>query len=201
MAAKCNITSSVLKKLNKLYWGFSSEYIEDKILENYIEYLACPTIKLVICNNDDCTNPTTIIDCAIQVTGMIFVVDNDNNTITFSIPEESIVGSTPPITYTWQFDSTKLESVNGVNNPTLILTPKGDRTIDTLSISIILTIVDAIGCKYTKTCYLANSGISCGNFVLCVNPKNLVVTNQSVNCVSPKHLVIYSGIEGDIGDK
>jgi hypothetical protein len=74
-ANKCNIPSLALKTLYKLYYGEICVNSSYSILENYIEYLNCPTVKVVPCY------PYTICNAVknLQVSGVNYVCETNLN--------------------------------------------------------------------------------------------------------------------------
>ena len=85
---KCNITKQVKGYLDALYWGAKNGSKIDAILENYIGYLNCATVKPEPCYKDDCKEFFLRYVCDLEITDITSVVKE--NTVTFTVNLEDI---------------------------------------------------------------------------------------------------------------
>lgn len=79
MAAKCNITLKILDKLKSTQYNI--KYIEDlAIAENYVEYLKCPDIEFIVCNNSPCDSESNSVihNCAFAIGRIKRVTENND---------------------------------------------------------------------------------------------------------------------------
>lgn len=180
---KCNITRYALELYNSVKWGISCDKNANNraIIENYQVYLACPEVTTIICNPDDCDNPTVISQCSLEVTDLtvnrVSEIDTDDLVdIIFSLQIGDYTGGTLPFTYVWDFDDTYLTSTNGILSSELQLKLKpGDGTdLDHLVFSVSLKITDAAGCEVTtRFFYVGGDLIIDDGYVPCPNPSTL----------------------------
>lgn len=202
MAVKCNIAGLALERLNKLLWGISCKTSNNAIIENYIEYLACPEVILKPCfEGEPCVNTVTIHNCNLNITGITFnitdeAVDPDDLTTgqsLFLLSIGDIFGATAPIDYLWTVNTDHFEVVGTLDTPYLVVKPKPGKSLETITSLIRVDITDAQGCKDFKECYYTPTGMQCGNtFVPCSHTKDLVVTNNYVSCARPRYLQVTS---------
>lgn len=88
MAVKCNIASLALQNLNLLRYGFNCQSVTCKIVENYIEYLNCPTVDFQPCTKVECDPTTEIVECSTNgLTLTISTVTVYGATVSFPLPE------------------------------------------------------------------------------------------------------------------
>jgi hypothetical protein len=193
VAAKCNITKLALEKIATTLWGFSCNKETDlSIVENYIEYLACPKVKLKICHEGEpCTDDgINIVNCNINIVGMSFTIIQDNG-ISFILDVGDVIGAKLPYIYQWTFDTNVFDLATGTNATSISLFVKLKQGLDMNSIVTPITvhIIDANGCTDTKTCYKVPDGLACSiNFVPCKTPHNLVIGIVHTTCKAPHKL-------------
>ncbi len=185
--AKCNITSFALKKLSELYWGTKYKNVDDSIIENYAESLGCGVIN--ICNPSDCVNETEILNCSLSITKISKTVEE--NTVTFYIEDEDLVGGTSPFQYEWEFEEDDFDNSGEIDVSQAILTIKVGKRLDLLVSLISVTITDINGCIAIKNCYITPSGMQCANdYVACPNNTALAITNKFIRCFSSVGLIV-----------
>lgn len=190
MAAKCNITSLTLQKLNQLFWGVKTKSVDDAILENYIEklnYNKC--VELVICNEADCFNEPIVVVCILSV--LSIQVTKSENVVIFSIPNGGILNGTPPYSYEWTYESDDFIPAGAIDLETATLTVTPSKDINYLISNVSVRVTDSNGCTATKSCWLIPSGMQCTeNYAACVPVSTLIVTNKVVLCGVLKSLVV-----------
>lgn len=189
MAAKCNIASLAIKKLNKLHWGINISDVEDAILENYIEQLDCKDTDLIVCYEEPCVNNPVIVNCNLAISliqSSIF-----ENTVTFSIPTGGITNGIAPYSYKWTYEVDDFTQSGPININTSTLTVKPSKDINFIISNISVEITDANGCKATKSCWITPSGMQCAeNYAPCLPNSLLTVTNKTIVCSPLSSLVV-----------
>lgn len=85
MAVKCNIINIANQEINYLNWGIKPNY-GIKLIENYIENLACETSNYLTCYNYDCNLPAIITYYELSYWGW----KNDDSILTVNDIEASI---------------------------------------------------------------------------------------------------------------
>lgn len=186
VAAKCNITGLVLEELSRLFYGFKCKDNSYAIIENYIESLNCEGINLEVCFPSDCKNELVIFNCTFNVVGITSSING--NVVTFSVVT---VGGTTPFTYAWTFEVDDFTLSGAINQSTLVLTLKPGKSFPDLVSQVSVAITDANGCTDIKSCWLDDLAMKCSvNFVPCVNPSNLTLSNPVTYCVAPSSLVV-----------
>lgn len=189
MAAKCNITSSILQKLAQLKWGVNSNAIDEVIIENYVEQLACDCIDLDICHPDNCINDTIIVTCNVQVAKISNTIVE--NLVTFYIQDIDLTGGLAPYTYQWSFEQDDFDNSGTVDVNKAVLTVKLGKKPELLVTKITVTITDNNGCKVTKSCYMTPQGMQClTTYKPCSTITNLKLISKNVTCVRVKSLVV-----------
>lgn len=202
MAVKCNITKVVLEKVESNGWGLSPSKERDRtLLENYVEFLACPDFSLKYCTDyeDTCIElnkaNTLVVNCNLNVIGMSFTKNTPSSQnpqdITFFLSITDIYGAKQPLTYKWTYDTNIFDIVGSINSPTVQFKVKPGKKIDLVVAPITVEIVDANGCKDTKQCYFTGDGMKCNaSFKPCTPVKALIVTPVVVTCSRPRALVV-----------
>lgn len=193
MAAKCNITRLVLNKLYKIIWGISCEDSRSAILENYIEYLDCPDIDLVICNPDNCKNDPISFNCSFTIRKITLnqLTDEVYPTLTFLVVPADLINGIPLYTYQWTYNNIIFDLIGGDQNSSIVLKVKTGIDINTLVTAIGVTIIDGNECRATKVCYLTPAGMVCrDNFVPCPNSELLVSVFNPLLCARADNLVV-----------
>lgn len=189
VAAKCNITSSALSKINELYWATKYKGLDDIILENYIEYLNCPTIDLNICHPDGCVNITEDFTCSLNIAKISSTISE--NTVTFFIADGDLAGNSPPYTYNWTYQIDDFDNSGGIDTQEAVLTVKVGKQLILLVTPIAVQVVDKYGCIANKACFLTPSGMQCASdYKACSNITGLVVNNKTVRCVGVSGLIV-----------
>lgn len=187
VAAKCNITKLALEELNKLLYGVGCDSQENQnaIAENYAQYLDCPDVDIEICNDEDCNNDAIVLGCDDFVINSITMIPGDVDDLIrpsflFSLLPTDYVGGSLPFIYTWSFDTSIWELVEGtVNDATIHLIIKAGVDTDVAVGRVTVAITDLLGCQATKSCYWVLYNLICSaDFPPpCPNPSNLVVEN------------------------
>lgn len=189
MAAKCNIISSVISKLNGLYWGITDKSIDDKIIENYIEQLNCIDVFVVPCSNGDCPDSTVKKVCNFRI--LRISGTTNENSITFFIEDKNLLDGVAPFIYNWSFETKDFDNSGSINLSTATLTVKSTKKLNLLVSKITLNIIDSDGCKSTKTCYLTPQGIKCDiNYKPCPPVASLKVTVKTKLCPKVSSLLV-----------
>lgn len=189
MAAKCNITSLTLEKLNQLYWGIKGRNINDSILENYLEQLECECVELATCSDVDCDNDTVVVTCQLSISAIQSAISE--NVVTFSIPDNGILNGTAPYTYQWTYELDDFDPSGPINVSTSTLTVKPTKRLNFLISNVSVVVTDANGCTATKSCWLTPSGMQCAeNYVACLPPSVLTVMNKTILCGALSSLVV-----------
>jgi hypothetical protein len=185
---KCNITKFTNIELNKINFGSKYNLSSKEILENYIQFLNCPTVNINICYPDNCNNSTIDFTCTIAISAISQIIDN--RTITFFLDLGSLTNYVNPLQYLWTYDNTVFDITGGLNQSTLVLTLKSGKIFDNLVSQVTLKVTDANGCSITKSCFLVSEAMQCSTYILCSNPRNLNIVNRMVYCVSPSGLIV-----------
>lgn len=189
MAAKCNITSLTLDKLNQLYWGIKGKNIDDGILENYLEQLECECVELTTCHDADCDNDPIVVTCQLAISAIQASITE--NVVTFSIPTNGISNGTAPYSYQWTYELDDFNLSGPIGASTSVLTVKPTKDVNYLISNISVVVTDANGCTATKSCWLTPSGMQCTEgYAACIPPSVLVVTNKTILCGALKSLVV-----------
>lgn len=180
---KCNISKYALELYNSMKWGIKcNSGVNRGILENYIGYLACPSIDLIVCSPDNCSNPTIISACVLDIlTVTVNRVDNnstDNNVdIIFSLQIGDYTGGTLPFIYAWSFEGTYVDIIGSTTNQELNLKLRPNANLDFIIFSVTISIIDANGCADSKRVYYTPAGIIIDPaYIPCVNIGTLLVT-------------------------
>lgn len=191
---KCNITSLVLEKLNKLKWGFSCKDNSCGIVENYLQYISkdCPTVIFSICFPDNCQNSAIVFNCNLKLIGITGERDVDQEKIVFDLGVGDYINGLPPFTYEWTYDEDIFDIISGsTTSPQIELQLKEDKQIELVITPIMVEITDSNGCTASKQCYLTPEGMQCANnYVPCNNPSDLEVTMIYITCSRPKSLTV-----------
>ena len=189
---KCNIIEYSLSKVNELLWGMKATVNVDKaILENYLQYLDCPTVELATINPDICSNPTINFRCQLSSGAIIVNISSNTGILIFSIDETQIINGKSPFTYTWSYDPDDIILTSGINSNSVSFKLKDGKNIDNIVVAIGVDIVDSNGCKYSKSCYLVNKAMECiVNYAACRTVNSLVVTNVVTAAVPPSGLIV-----------
>lgn len=199
MAVKCNIAKKVLQKVAIENWGLKRRFDVDRdIIHNYVEHLNCSGISLKICEDydEECgkLNKANVVDlnCNMNVTNMSYtVVSNGLNDIQFYLSIGDIVGGKAPYTYKWTYNTAHFDLVGNNTSDLLKVKVKAGIKVDLLISPITLEIIDANGCKDTKTCTYTPAGMKCNNnYVPCLGAKGLVVSYNYVTCAKAKNLTV-----------
>lgn len=180
---RCNITSLALCKLKLMQWGFgcNEEEIEEKILENYLEYVACPDIEYVPCHTSICDNPVKHFTCALSAAGLDYTLAPNLLDLTFFI--EGLQGGVYPYTYKWEYDQTVFTPSGAVNKETFTVRTNPGVKWDLLSTRIKVTITDIEECTTEIACCLQNRIMECEEECeLCLNTYDLRATILDLNC-------------------
>ena len=182
MAAKCNIILSVVNRLESIQYGV--EHTEqNKIVENYIEYLACPTVDLTICNNSDCVNVPDIFNCYFVIGNIkkAIVLNQPLDEIAFTLEDKYIKDN---YTYLWSFNTIIFEATHGIDKPILSLRSKNGATVLNYTVTkLTLTVMDEEECVNTKICYYNKIfGMKCLGYSPCENNDNLIVNMLQSVC-------------------
>jgi len=190
VAAKCNITSLTIKKLNQLYWGQPPDSTDDAILENYLEQLGyCEGVDLIPCYEEDCVNDPIVVDCTLAISSIQSSISE--NVVTFSIPSNGITNGITPYTYQWDYEEDDFILSGPIGASTLILTVKPNKNINYLTSNISVAVTDANGCTIIKSCWLTPAGMQCTEeYAACVPPTLLTVGNKTVLCGTLSSLVV-----------
>jgi len=184
---KCGITDAALKELNSLYYGFGYKDNADRILENYIGFLKCPTLDYIPCYSDNCSNPTITFVCSIGVGNLVAVLDLNNNSVTFSVG--NITNGNPPYTYSWVYGADLIPQ-SPLNTNVASFGVVTGKFVNLIVTTIGLTITDNNGCIIVKSCYLTPDGVQCNGFVACVTSSSLSVVNKNTSCSMPIGLIV-----------
>lgn len=189
VAVKCNITSLALKKLNELYWGNKYKGVDNLIIENYIYSLSCSGLEMCYTEEDDCSNPTIVLNCNLNIALISNTINQ--NVITFYIKDTDFTGGLAPFTYQWTYEQSDFDNSGDINVSESVLSVKLGKRLELLVTSISVKVVDANGCIYNKTCYLALSQMQCADdYIPCPNISSLSVINKITNCVMPIGLIV-----------
>ena len=190
MAAKCNITKFVLEDLNTFNYGFNCVDNSCAIIENYVEYLNCPSVIQEICHPDNCENKPIFFECTFNIKKISSRVI-ENNTIEFFIEDENLINGVSPYQYSWVYEEEDFELINNTTSNTLILQPKENKDLSVIVSRIQVSIICDNGCMSTKVCWLTPQGMECGNmYEPCDNPHALEVVPNYIHCPSCKTLII-----------
>ena len=201
MAVKCNIASKALIRLANSQWGFSKDKSTDiSIVENYLEYLGCPSFSLKLCTEDYSSiceqinkSNVQIVNCNINLIGISFVpIENEENgDISFYLAVGDIYGAKQPITYKWTFDESDFEIIGSDEEPVINLKAVNGKDPALIVSAISLEITDANGCTDTKQCYYTPTGMKCNNsFAPCLGVSGLNVAYLFNECSKAKSLTV-----------
>lgn len=203
MAAKCNIPASVLEQMSELAWGFTcvnKAAVDEAIMENYIEFLQCPTVEIAICHPDCNTGDgVTLFPCNEFVINKITLESytglmDDFVTYAFMVLEANgdLTGVNAPFTCVWEFDTNVLDLLSLSD---CVLTTKYKTGVDPNIITTIkVTITDSAGCIAEKTCYFINGQIECDDdYIICPNTIDLTVLPSA----TPNLVFTWSRTTGD----
>lgn len=195
MANKCNITKYAIDKLNSLHYGFSCKHNNAAILENYITYLGCPNINLVVCDNDPtCTDGNPVIfRCTFNIISISATLSPESGTdVIFDVKIVDYQNGVPPFTYEWEWDSDDFDLVEGTDSESaeLRLKVKPGKVVDYLVSNIYVGVTDSNGCFDSKSCWLVMGNMQCGfNYDRCPNPVGLTANMIYTPCPAPTGLV------------
>lgn len=174
---KCNITALAVEQLNSLYYGFQCKDKSVVILENYLDYLNCPTVDHTTCFPDNCSNPVITNMCNIVLSSISYTVVG--RTLTFYIDPANLTGATLPLTYLWSYNTQDFTITGNNTSSTLVLTLKTGKVLSSLVTMVTVGIQDANQCTASKQCYLVQGTMHCDSgYVQCPNGSNLVVTSN-----------------------
>lgn len=190
--SKCNIIGLVIDKVNALKWGIvcDSKDNDDLILDNYADFLNCTTIPRDSCNPDNCINPTIVVVCNLVISSILYSIDINTNTVTFTALDLNITGGNPPYSYTWGFNSNDFTNAGSINSNVLVLSLKPNKSFNTLVSQITLHVVDINNCFDDDTCYLTPISLRCDSYIACPNPIDLQIINKYIRCSGAKQLVV-----------
>jgi hypothetical protein len=188
VAAKCNIASLVLEKVNAGKWGFDCKESQLGILQNYIQYLACDTVSVGECAPQDCKWEATIFNCNFNILKTSLSVSEDN--LTFSFQLGDIVGGRQPFTYLWLYDTEDFTVQGPTTQATLLLKLKPGKDLDLLVSRITMKITDADNCYDEKIVWLVNGELINWNYTACPNPNQLVIANKITYCPPASGLIV-----------
>lgn len=178
---KCNITKYALELYNSMKWEIKCDSnVNRDILENYINYLACEDVDLIVCSPDDCSNPTIISSCVCEI---VEITENkvftEDVTVIYSLQIGDYTNCSTPFTYLWDYNEEFFDLVGGVTSSTLQLKIKDEIRdgFDGLEYAIGVSITDANGCTANKVCYhVSDEAQTCEeDYIECVNPRLLEV--------------------------
>jgi hypothetical protein len=190
----CNITSTILSKVDKLLWGVACPVNNNFIIESYIDYLGCEDVSIIPCEKDSvpCVNDPVILNCNMNVTGISFTQINDGTSdIIFHIALGDIYGAKLPLSYLWTYDQNKFDLVGNVTDVAISLKLKPGKLLTSLTVPISVAITDADGCHDTKQCFYTPNGMKCNSsFVPCYSSSNFLVNYLYVNCARAKTLTV-----------
>lgn len=180
---KCNITKWALEQYNSVKWGIScSNNAARGIIENYIEYLDCPDVDHVVCEQDNCSNPSITTTCNCELLMLEYdrlsnIGGDDIVDIIFRLNSEGSQGCQLPfVSYLWSWDGTGFYSDANYQEPELKLRLKPGFDLDYLVFTVILQVVDSAGCTNTKVCVYAAGTVICDeSYVECPNPHTLQI--------------------------
>lgn len=204
MAAKCNITTSVLETIQPLLYGVNCLTSKDEaILENYIEFLKCPTVDIAICHPDGCDQDDTVVVnlCSgFAITGFDMTIvthpGDDNTYYQFQL-NNHYINSPNLFAFDWTVDENVFDIVSEMPNMpgTLVLKLKAGVDVGIVSV-ITLLVKNQYGCTSETSCTFANGSLNCGDYDECPNPKNLVVTEY--NPVGANLIFTWNREGGDV---
>ena len=186
MAAKCNIVDSALAKLDAFRFGIAfKEGI--KVVDNYVEYLACPTYDYISCYPSDCNNGPKIYNCFFSV-GPIVLINTPTTQLVLSLQSQDIK---PDYKYLWSFDE-DYWIVSGLATGSVVtLLPKPGIDITKLVTLVRVKVTNKEGCEYIRECYfVAGTGMKCVPYDACFNVDNLQVTRITTVCEATSALVV-----------
>lgn len=198
MAVKCNIAKQALEKYKLDVWGFAKDVKVDKsILLNYAEYLACESITLNYCgeNDSDCGKVANALNitknCNINLISLSVSIEEVDNEVTFFLSAGDLINATPPYTYQWFWDDTKVEIIGESTGATARFRPVGDAQIGLMVFPIYLQVSDAEGCGDVKQCWFTPTGMKCNaNYDPCLPVEALSVAYEYVPCDNVKNLTV-----------
>jgi hypothetical protein len=189
---KCNISSYIIDEINNLIWGYKCVDNTNAILENYIQYIGCADANLVTCFPDNCNNPTINFTCTLSIAnGIIAIVDQDTNTVQFTLNAANITNGLAPYQYTWTYNPNDLTPIGPINGSVVSFSAKEGKLISDLVTAVMIEVVDANNCTATKTCYLVTGQVQCAtNYNPCYTASALKVINSVVVAVPPSGLIV-----------
>lgn len=170
---KCNITKYAAELYNSMKWGTNcSSGTNRNILENYINYLTCEDVNLIVCSPDDCSNPTIISTCTLDIIDLtVDLIEDDEADIAFSLQIGDYTGGILPFTYLWSFDNTYVENTNGLTNQELKLKTRDGVDLDFVIFGVELKVIDSAGCEdIGRFIYTPSGIIHAEGYTLCPNP-------------------------------
>lgn len=187
VAAKCNITSSALKILEGVKGYGCGLRNKSIIYENYVEWLACTTINLIICNHDNCVNNTLVHLCTI--TGDIaYMFESDGITVDFNL--ENTSSYDPPLSYAWTYETDDFDLLSSsLTGSSIRLRVKPPKELDILVSMVSVVITDGGGCTLYLVCYMSPSGCT---VIACPNPSYMTIFNKITGCPGNRDLLIYN---------
>lgn len=208
VAAKCNIPASVLEQMKELAWGFTcvnKADIDEAIMENYIEFLQCPTVEIAICHPDCNTGDGVVLfPCSEFVINKITLEHYTNlldpeTFYAFMVLEANgdLTGVNAPFTCVWEFDTNVLQ-LESLSDCVLTVTYKVgvDPNIIT-TIKVIIT--DSAGCIAEKTCYFINGEIKCdADYILCPGNVDLEVEDYEPDPEEANLILTWERLAGDV---
>lgn len=195
MAAKCNIIGLVINKLYSYQYGTRLNVNNNAIVENYAEFVACPCISLIVCNESDCDpNKSNLVvhDCTtsilkIEVDSTVVVA---NKTTFKASASDPVTGNT----FQWTYNSLYFEGTGVIttliSSVTLIWKP-AFIALSYFVTDVKVKMTDKDGCIAEKTCaYTYPNIMRCSPYVSCYNVNGLVVSYLNTPCITSSNLVV-----------
>lgn len=194
VAAKCNITGLVLQELNKLHYGYNCKDNGLAIIENYLEFLSCPNIKLIVCNTEPYCNTTpNSFDCNFNITAISATLNpvGVEADIIFDLKVIDYAGGKLPLTYNWIYDEEDFDLVGSIEDSQVKLVLKEGKQLNLLITQIGVEVIDADGCGDSKYCWFVGGSMQCAyNYVPCSNATELTVIYEYVDCPRATNLTV-----------
>lgn len=175
---KCNITKYALAKYNAMKYGFSCEDVERPILENYIVYLNCATVNIVVCSPDNCVNDPIVNTCSLRITDINVDLAEDNPFVDL-IFGANIVGGNAPFHFQWSYNIDDFDVYGPTDTFSLSLKGKPGKDVSYLNSVLGVTITDRDGCTDTKSCFYTPDQMECADdFIDCPNIIDLTINTH-----------------------
>lgn len=192
MAAKCDILAHAIERSSALRFGFRCSNDVEAVTMHYIDYLDCCTDTLGDCDKLECEQDIETVVCNIGIPNITST--SKDGAYKFTIDTSGILNAVTPLSYEWVFDSASFIAEGPINQPILFLKLKPNKSPDHLITLIKLIVSDSVGCVATKTCYITPTGMQCGNYNYCPNPRTLTIQNRMTSCSSPSNLGVSKKI-------